>query len=136
MIHPSYRELMDKINEENAEDHIPEITSRYSVVLATSKRARELTNGARALAASKSGKALSIAVEEFYEGKVRMNPDGNPEAEAEERPDEAALEAAAALDEAAGEAEEALGEAAKEAPAAEEEIPSEEQEEAAAEPEA
>lgn len=83
MIHPSYRELMDKINEENAAENVPEITSRYSVVLATSKRARELTNGAKPLAASKSGKALSIAVEEFYEGKVRMNPDGSEKEEEE-----------------------------------------------------
>ena len=77
MIHPSYRELMDKINEENAAENIPGITSRYSVVLATSKRAREITNGAEPLAYAKSGKALSIAVEEFYEGKVRMNPEGH-----------------------------------------------------------
>jgi len=89
MIHPSYRELMDKINEENAAEGKQPITSRYSVVLATSKRARQITNGAAPLADSKSGKALSIAVEEFYEGKVKMST----ETEAEEKeimgPDEA-----------------------------------------------
>ena len=71
MIHPSYKELMDKINEENLAENKAPVTSRYSVVLATSKRARQLTNGAEPLASAKSGKALSIAVEEFYEGKVK-----------------------------------------------------------------
>ncbi len=92
MIHPSYRELMDKINEENAAEGKAPITSRYSVVLATSKRARQITNGAEPLARSKSGKPLSIAVEEFYEGKVKMSSE--PETEEEIiGPDEAEAEA-------------------------------------------
>ncbi len=74
MIHPSYKELMAKINEINAADNVPPVTSRYSIVLATSKRARQLNNGAEQLAYAKSGKPLSVAVEEFYEGKVKMMP--------------------------------------------------------------
>ncbi len=73
MIHPSYKELMEKINEVNAAEGKPAITSRYSVVIAASKRARQLTNGAEPLAETSSGKPLSVAVEELYEGKVRLN---------------------------------------------------------------
>ena len=46
MIHPSYFELMDKINSKHDTDDTPLITSRYSIVLATSKRARQLIDGA------------------------------------------------------------------------------------------
>ena len=115
MIHPSYKELMNKINEENTAEGLPQITSRYSVVLATSKRARELTNGAEPLAQAKSKKALSIAVEEFYEGKVRMNPEGAAEVPAE-------AEAAEATEAAEAPAEEEADpvEAVDESPAAEE----------------
>lgn len=92
MIHPSYRELMEKINEVNEAEGKPEITSRYSVVIAASKRARQLTNGAEPLAETNSGKPLSVAVEELYEGKVRLNmaePETVDEAEAiEEVPGE------------------------------------------------
>ena len=41
MIHPSYTELMEVINEGAEIDDEPLVTSRYSVVLATSKRARQ-----------------------------------------------------------------------------------------------
>ena len=36
MIHPSYRELMDKINEENAAEDLPQITSRSRLIRANS----------------------------------------------------------------------------------------------------
>ena len=41
MIHPSYTELMEAINEGAEMEDEPLVTSRYSVVLATSKRARQ-----------------------------------------------------------------------------------------------
>ena len=40
MLHPSYTELMDKINGEENIGEEPAINSRYSIVIATSKRAR------------------------------------------------------------------------------------------------
>lgn len=70
MIHPSYYELMDKMNEENAKNNVPEITSRYYIVLAASKRARQLIDGAEPKIHITSPKLLSTAVEEFYEGLV------------------------------------------------------------------
>ena len=47
MIHPSYTELMEAINEGAEMEDEPLVTSRYSVVLATSKRARQLIAGKR-----------------------------------------------------------------------------------------
>ena len=74
MIHPSYNELIAAINE-NAEedDNTLALNSRYSLVLATSKRARQLIAGARPLVrAEPNKKPLSIAIDEFYKGKVKI----------------------------------------------------------------
>ena len=38
MLHPSYTELMEKINKEGEQGEEPVINSRYSIVIATSKR--------------------------------------------------------------------------------------------------
>ena len=38
MIHPSYSELMEVINKDQEQDDVPVVSSRYSVVLATSKQ--------------------------------------------------------------------------------------------------
>ena len=43
MIHPSYQELIATINEGQDLDEAPVVSSRYSLVLATSKRARHET---------------------------------------------------------------------------------------------
>ena len=88
MIHPSYTELMQAINEGAELEDEPLVTGRYSVVLATSKRARQLIGGKEATVPSVGKKPLSVAVEEFYKGKVHILPD-EPEEAAEE---EAALE--------------------------------------------
>ena len=45
MIHPSYSELMQVINSDTEADEEPIVSSRYSIVLATSKRARQLISG-------------------------------------------------------------------------------------------
>ena len=75
MIHPSYQELMEKVNaiNENIDsEDAAMISSRYSLVQAAAKRARQLTNGAEPKVAVKSDKQLSVAVEELYEGKVMI----------------------------------------------------------------
>ena len=66
MIHPSYTELMEAINEGSQMEDQPLVTSRYSVVLATSKRARQLIAGREPMVPSAGKKPLSIAVEEIY----------------------------------------------------------------------
>lgn len=80
MLHPSYSELMEAINEGAQMEDEPLVTSRYSVVLATSKRARQLIGGKEALVRSAGKKPLSTAVEEIYKGKVHILPD-EPEEE-------------------------------------------------------
>ncbi len=91
MIHPSYYELMEKINEGSEMDDTPVITSRYSIVLATSKRARQLTDGAEPRVRCTSAKLLSVAIEELYEGAVNIIPEEEAlRMEAEEAQKEAA----------------------------------------------
>ena len=72
MIHPSYTELMNVINKDVEPGEQPAIQSRYSLVIATSKRARQLIAGAQPYVNGKSKKPLSIAVEELYKGKVKI----------------------------------------------------------------
>ena len=73
MIHPSYTELMEAINEGSQMEDQPLVTSRYSVVLATSKRARQLIAGELPLVNVKDGeKPLSIAIDELNQGKLKI----------------------------------------------------------------
>ena len=74
MIHPSYKELIEVINTGQDMDEAPLVTSRYSIVLATSKRARQLIAGAEPLVKTRGKKALSVAVDELYKGKVNILP--------------------------------------------------------------
>lgn len=76
MIHPSYKELIEKINEGQESDEAPVISSRYSLVLAASKRARQLIAGAEPKVKVKKGmKPLSVAVEEMYKGEGTILPE-------------------------------------------------------------
>ena len=77
MIHPSYSELIQAINN-NAEedDNTMMLNSRYSLVLATSKRARQLIAGAEPMVRGAAGKKpLSVAIDEFYQGQVKIVAD-------------------------------------------------------------
>ena len=76
MIHPSYRDLMDVANESVEPGEEPVVQSRYSIVLATAKRARQLIAGDEPLVRDTEGKKpLSVAVEELYEGKIKIMGD-------------------------------------------------------------
>ncbi|MGN1142339.1 MAG: DNA-directed RNA polymerase subunit omega [Oliverpabstia sp.] len=81
MIHPSYTELIQAVNSGNDQDDTPVCNSRYSIVLATSKRARQIIAGADPLVHYPMNKPLSIAVEEVYQGKVKIIPDTTSEEE-------------------------------------------------------
>ena len=74
MIHPSYKELIEVINNGQDMDEAPLVTSRYSIVLATTKRARQLIAGAVPLVKTRGKKAQSVAVDELYKGKVNILP--------------------------------------------------------------
>ena len=82
MIHPSYTELMKVINTDaELDDATPVVSSRYSIVLATSKRARQIIAGDKPLVDGRGKKPLSIAVEELYKGKVKIVSDDQEEEE-------------------------------------------------------
>ena len=73
MIHPSYTDLMEVVNEGTEPGEQPVVQSRYSIVLATAKRARQLIDHNEPLIDDYEGKKpLSIAVEELYEGKIKV----------------------------------------------------------------
>ncbi|MDE6212072.1 MAG: DNA-directed RNA polymerase subunit omega [Lachnospiraceae bacterium] len=72
MLHPSYAELINVVNSdvENGED--PVVNSRYSIVMATSKRARQIIAGDDELVDGRGKKPLSVAVEELNQGKIKI----------------------------------------------------------------
>ena len=74
MIHPSYVELMKVVNEDTAlVGEEPVVNSRYSIVCATAKRARQIVSGDEPYIANTKGmKPLSIAVKELYEGELKI----------------------------------------------------------------
>lgn len=79
MLHPSYSDLMKVVNSEVEEGDSPVVTSRYSIVMATAKRARQIIAGDEPLVEGKEGKPLSIAVEELDEGKIKILNDDEEE---------------------------------------------------------
>ncbi len=72
MLHPSYTDLMAVVNSEVEPGEQPVVQSRYSIVMATSKRAREIIAGKEPLVDSEGKKPLSVAIEELYSGKVKI----------------------------------------------------------------
>lgn len=72
MLHPSYSDLMKLVNSEVESGEAPVVNSRYSIVLATSKRARQLIDGVEPLVTPKCPKPLSIAIDELSEAKIHI----------------------------------------------------------------
>lgn len=73
MLHPSYSDLMNVANSAVEPGEHPVVNSRYSIVMATSKRARQIVDGDEPKVAYKEDtKPLSIAVQELYEGQVKI----------------------------------------------------------------
>ncbi len=122
MLHPSYSDLMEVVNSDVVEGEQPVVQSRYSIVLATAKRARQIVSGEDSLVKGKGKKPLSVAVEELYKGKIKILSEEEAEAlEAEEALRKAMKEA---------EKEKASMEAANEADKADEEDAAEQTEKA------
>ncbi|NLG88848.1 MAG: DNA-directed RNA polymerase subunit omega [Clostridiaceae bacterium] len=59
MIKPPISELLKKVD------------NRYTLVIATAKRARMINNGAQPLVETKSDKDVTIAIAEIKEGKIK-----------------------------------------------------------------
>ena len=79
MLHPSYSDLMAVVNKEVEPGEQPVVQSRYSLVMATSKRARQIIAGEEPLVKADGKKPLSIAVDELYNSKVRIVGDEEEE---------------------------------------------------------
>jgi DNA-directed RNA polymerase subunit omega len=81
MIHPSYVDLMKVINKDVEEGEEPVVSSRYSVVMATAKRARQIIAGDEPMVKVKDKqKPLSIAVDEMNQEALRILTDEEKEA--------------------------------------------------------
>ena len=75
MLHPSYLDLIDVANENVEEGQDPVVTSRYSIILAAARRARQLVDGATPIEEeAEDRKPLSIAVDELYHSRVHILP--------------------------------------------------------------
>jgi DNA-directed RNA polymerase subunit omega len=72
MLHPSYTDLMKVVNSEVEPGEQPVVNSRYSIVIATARRARQIIDGSVPLVEVAYPKPLSIAVEELYRSKVKI----------------------------------------------------------------
>lgn len=82
MLHPSYTDLMEVVNSDVEPGEQPIVQSRYSIVLATAKRARQLIAGDEPLVKVKSvDKPLSIAIDELYESKIKIISEDNNDEE-------------------------------------------------------
>ena len=98
MIHPSYTELIEAINANSEDDDTTmSLNSRYSLVLAASKRARQIIAGSEPFVEGAAGKKpLSVAIDELHKGKVKiLAPEENEEEETAAQTEEvqAAVEA-------------------------------------------
>ena len=86
MLHPSYSEIMNVVNSEVEQGETPVVNSRYSIVLATAKRARQIIahQSREGQEVNTVSKPLSKAVAELYEGKIKVLPEDAEEETTEE----------------------------------------------------
>lgn len=68
MLKPSYTQIMSKLNEDK---EAQKVTSRYSIIIAAARRARELVdmNDEEALGGKKP---ITVAIDELYTGKMKI----------------------------------------------------------------
>ena len=79
MLHPSYSDLMKVVNSEVEPGEAKVVNSRYSIVMATAKRARQIISGDEPMVNGKGKKPLSIAVEELNEAQIKILSDEDEE---------------------------------------------------------
>ncbi|MCR5800396.1 MAG: DNA-directed RNA polymerase subunit omega [Lachnospiraceae bacterium] len=72
MLHPSYSDLMKVVNGEVEPGEAKVVSSRYSIVMATSKRARQIISGDEPLVDEEDRKPLSIAIDELNQSKIQI----------------------------------------------------------------
>lgn len=72
MLHPSYSDLMQVVNSEVEPGENKVVNSRYSIVMAIAKRARQIIDGDEPMVYTTIDKPLSIAVEEMNKGEIKI----------------------------------------------------------------
>ncbi len=109
MLHPSYHDLIQAVNSGVEPGEEPVVQSRYSIVIATAKRARQLIADEDAMVPSVGRKPLSVAVEELYRQKVKIVSEDDT---ADDEPKKAGAETAeaAGAEDMAGDADEDISE--------------------------
>ena len=70
MLRPSYTDLLEVLSKEGLDSD--DKVSRYTIVIAAAKRARQLIDDPEAMKQYGIDKPVSIAVKELYEGKIRI----------------------------------------------------------------
>ena len=96
MIHPSYNELMKVVNSNAEYGEEPVVNSRYSIVIASAKRARQIIAGSKPMVEGAAGKKpLSVAIDELYKGKVKILAPEEEDEEGTEQTAEAQTEESA-----------------------------------------
>ena len=75
MLHPSYSDLMKVVNSDVEPGEAKVVNSRYSIVMATSRRARQIVAGDTPYVESNGKKPLSVAVDELNQGMIKIISD-------------------------------------------------------------
>ena len=74
MLHPSYTDLIEAVNKDVEENEAQAVNSRYSIVMAAAKRAREIIDGSEPMVAVKAvDKPLSVAIDEMSQSKIKIS---------------------------------------------------------------
>ena len=74
MLHPSYTDLIEAVNKDVEENEAQAVNSRYSIVMAAAKRAREIIDGSEPMVIVKGvDKPLSVAIDEMNQGKIKIS---------------------------------------------------------------
>lgn len=80
MLHPSYTDLMNIANSEVEQGEQPVVNSRYSIVLATAKRARQIIAGSEPLIEKvECPKPLSVAIDELSSSAIKIDAEEDME---------------------------------------------------------
>ena len=73
MLHPSYTDLIEAVNKDTEEGEANTVNSRYSIVMAAAKRAREIIDGSEPMVIVKGvDKPLTVAIDEMNQSKIRI----------------------------------------------------------------
>ncbi len=78
MLYPPYGDIINGVSSTSGPEE-PVISSRYSVVIAAAKRARQLVDGAPTEEDLIDDKPRTAAIDEIYTGQIRILPKENEE---------------------------------------------------------